>query len=107
MARVSPEDSTKLGLNLVTYISAEQKLATFLAKTRDGLSVRPWEQVAFVQLIHDGNWNPNPSAVPYFLKELGSNTSMPFASSGRRWTEEPCPSSTTRCCTSRAPGIRP
>ena len=78
VARVSPEDSTKLGLNLVTYIAAEQKLATFLAKTRDvvGPSVRPRQQVAFVQLIHDGNWNPNPSAVPYFLKELGSNTSV-------------------------------
>jgi len=76
--RVSAKDSTRLGLNLITYITAENRFAKFLSKTQDvaGPSVRPREQLAFVQLIHDGNWNPNPSAVPLFLKELASNTSV-------------------------------
>ena len=76
--RVASEDSVRLGLNVVTYVAAEQRLASYLAKTREvaGPSVRPREQLAFVQLIHGGNWNPNPSAVPFFLKELASNTSI-------------------------------
>jgi hypothetical protein len=27
-------------------------------------------------VIHDGNWNPHPSAVPFLLKEVASNTSI-------------------------------
>ncbi|MBN2448688.1 MAG: DUF4159 domain-containing protein [Phycisphaerae bacterium] len=76
--RVSAADSTRLGLNLITYVTAEQRYAKFLSETRDitGPSVRPRQQISFVQLIHDGNWNPNPSAVPFFLSELASNTSI-------------------------------
>jgi hypothetical protein len=76
--RVKAADSTRLGLNLITYVTAENRYARFLSKTRDitGPSVRPREQLVFPQLIHDGNWNPNPSAVPFFLKDLASNTSI-------------------------------
>lgn len=76
--RVDPTDSTRLGLNIITYITAEQRLAKFLAHTREvaGPSIRPRGQLTFAQLIHDGNWDPNPSAVPLFLKELASNTSI-------------------------------
>jgi hypothetical protein len=76
--RVHAEDATKLGLNAITYVTAENRYAKFLSKTRavTGPSVRPREQLVFAQLIHDGNWNPNPSAVPMFLKELASNTSI-------------------------------
>ncbi len=76
--RVEATDSTKLGMNIITYVTAEQRLAKFLAHTRQiaGPSVRPREQLTFAQLIHDGNWNPNPSALPLFLKELASNTSV-------------------------------
>ncbi|MCK4341202.1 MAG: DUF4159 domain-containing protein [Phycisphaerae bacterium] len=76
--RVHAQDSTRLGLNLITYVTAENRYARFLARTREiaGPSVRPRTQLVFPQLIHDGNWNPNPSAVPFFLKEIGSNTSV-------------------------------
>jgi len=76
--RVHAEDATRLGLNLITYVTAENRYAKYLSKTRavTGPSVRPRQQLAFAQLIHDGNWNPNPSAVPLFLKELASNTSI-------------------------------
>jgi len=78
VVRVQTEDATRLGLNLLTYVTAEHRLARFLARTRDiaGPSDRPREQLVFPQLIHDGNWNPNPSAVPFFLKEIASNTSI-------------------------------
>jgi hypothetical protein len=76
--RVQAEDATRLGLNLITYVTAENRYAKYLSNTRavTGPSVRPRQQLAFAQLIHDGNWNPNPSAVPLFLKELASNTSI-------------------------------
>lgn len=76
--RVHAEDATRLGLNLITYVTAENRYAKYLSKTRavTGPSVRPRQQLTFAQLIHDGNWNPNPSAVPLFLKELASNTSI-------------------------------
>ncbi len=76
--RVSAQDSTRMGLNIVTYVTAELRLAKFLSHTQDvaGPSVRPRQQLVFAQLIHGGNWDPNPSAVPLFLKELASNTSV-------------------------------
>jgi len=54
------------------------RLAKFLSRTQDvtGPSVRPRQQLVFAQLVHGGNWNPNPSAVPLLLKELASNTSV-------------------------------
>jgi hypothetical protein len=78
VTRLSAADSTRLGLNLLTYVTAENRYAKFLSRTREitGPSERPRTQLVFPQLIHDGNWNPNPSAVPYFLKELASNTSV-------------------------------
>jgi hypothetical protein len=76
--RVAAEDSTKLGLNIITYATAENRLAKFLAKTIDvtGPSVRPRQQLTLTQIVHDGNWDPNPSAVPLFIKDLASNTSI-------------------------------
>lgn len=78
VTRVDPKDSTQIGLNLITYATAEQRLAKFLSRTMEvaGPAIRPRQQMVFPQLIHDGNWNPNPSAVPLFLKELASNTSI-------------------------------
>ncbi len=76
--RVSPADSTKLGVNIVTYVTAEQRLAKFLAETREvaGPTVRPRQQLSIVQLMHQGNWNPNPSGLPLLLKEVAGNTSI-------------------------------
>jgi len=76
--RYAPADSNRLGINLMTYVTAELRLAEYQARTRDieGPNVRPREQLAFAQIIHDGNWDPNPSAIPYFLKELGANTTI-------------------------------
>ncbi|MHB1155350.1 MAG: DUF4159 domain-containing protein [Phycisphaerales bacterium] len=76
--RVDATDSTRLGLNIITYVTAEQRLARFLAHTTEvaGPTVRPRAQLTFVQLIHDGNWDPNPSAVPLLLKDIAANTSI-------------------------------
>ncbi|MBN1557077.1 MAG: DUF4159 domain-containing protein [Lentisphaerae bacterium] len=76
--RLHPEDSNRLGLNLLTYVAAEQRLAKFLARTREisGPNLRPREQLVLPQIVHDGNWNPNPSALPFLLKDVASRTSI-------------------------------
>jgi hypothetical protein len=76
--RMKADDSTKLGVNLMTYVSAEMRLAKFLARTQElsGPNVRPRGQLALAQIVHDGNWDPNPSALPSFLKTIASNTSV-------------------------------
>jgi hypothetical protein len=78
VSRLDAADATRLGLNLITYVTAENRYAEYLTKTRAvrGPEIRPRQQLVFAQLIHDGNWNPNPSAVPLFLKELAANTSI-------------------------------
>ncbi len=76
--QVGAKDSNRIGLNLITYITAENRFAKFLSRTQEvaGPSIRPREQLVLAQLIHEGNWDPNPSAVPLFLKELASSTSV-------------------------------
>jgi hypothetical protein len=76
--RYAPGDSNKLGINIMTYVTAELRLAEYLSRTREiqGPSVRPRQQFVLAQIIHEGNWDANPSGIPYFLKELGSNTSI-------------------------------
>jgi hypothetical protein len=78
VSRYSPTDSARLGINIVTYVTAELRLAKFLSRTLDleGPNVRPRQQLAFAQIIHDGNWDPNPSGIPFLLKEAASNTSI-------------------------------
>lgn len=78
VSRYTPVDSNRLGINLITYVTAELKLAKFLSQTRDlrGPNVRPRQQLVFAQIVHDGNWDPNPSGIPMLLKALGSNTSV-------------------------------
>lgn len=76
--RYAPKDSNRLGINILTYVMAEMRLAKFLARTRQikGPNVRPRQQLTVAQLIHDGNWDPNPSALPFLLKDLAANTEI-------------------------------
>jgi len=76
--RCSPTDSNRLGINIVTCVTAELRFAKYLASTRElrGPEQQLRQQLKIVQLVHDGNWDANPSTVPMLLKELGSNTSV-------------------------------
>lgn len=76
--RYSLADSNAIGANIMTYALSELRYAKFLTSTHEikGPSVAPRRQLVLPQLIHDGNWDPNPSAVPYLLKALAETTSM-------------------------------
>ena len=77
-SRVLPEFARQLGANLITYALANYQLGRFLStetvyyqkdeKTRD--------EFVFGQIIHQGDWDPDPQAVSNLLKYVKSNSTM-------------------------------
>ena len=77
-ARVMPSSALELGANLITYTLATYQLGRFLStekvyyqsdrKTRD--------EFVFGQVRHDGDWDPDPSAVMNLLKYVGRYSTM-------------------------------
>ena len=76
--RVMPSFALELGANMVTYALATYQLGRFLStekvyyqsdrKTRD--------EFVFGQIQHDGDWDPDPSAVMNLLKYVGRYSTM-------------------------------
>jgi len=87
VARYSLGDSNALGVNFMNYVMAEMRFAKFLQTTHEikAPNVRPRQQLTLVQLIHDGNWDPNPSGIPYLLRHLSANTSIAIKFARRRF----------------------
>ncbi len=77
---VLKEDARKLGMNIVSYILGNLLYArTFPLiqvqyKTVEGES--SGEPFVFAQLIHQGDWNPNPSAIQRLQKYLAQNSTL-------------------------------
>ncbi len=76
--RYSIQDSTAIGANIMSYVLGEMRYGQFMARTHEisGPSIAPRRQLVFAQIIHGGNWNPNPSGVPYLLRALAETTSL-------------------------------
>jgi len=76
--RVLPGDARKLGANIVTYALATYELGRFLATERvyhqKGEPTR--DQLVIAQVIHDGDWDPQPSSLASLLKHLAENTTV-------------------------------
>jgi len=76
--RVMPSYALQLGANIITYSLATYQLGRFLStekvyyqsnrKTRD--------EFVFGQVQHDGDWDPDPSAVMNLLKYVGRYSTM-------------------------------
>ncbi|MGQ9574069.1 MAG: DUF4159 domain-containing protein [Thermoguttaceae bacterium] len=76
--RVVIDQARQLGANLVTYLLGTFQLARFLstekvyyeeeAPTRDDF--------VFAQIVHGGDWNPDPSAVHNLLKHARDNSTL-------------------------------
>ncbi|MHB8902775.1 MAG: DUF4159 domain-containing protein, partial [Thermoguttaceae bacterium] len=76
--RVVIDQARQVGANLVTYLLGTFQLARFLSTTK-----RYHEQDApsrddfvFAQLKHDGDWDPDPSAVHNLLKHVRDNSTL-------------------------------
>jgi hypothetical protein len=76
--RVLPDHARQLGANLVTYALANYQLGRFLATEKvyyqSGEPTR--DEFVFAQVVHDGDWDPSPSAVMNLLKYAAEHTTM-------------------------------
>ena len=76
--RIKVADAKQIGANMTTYCLANYQLGRFLStdkvyfeedeKTRD--------ELVFGQVIHDGDWDPDPSAVMNLLKYVGKHSTV-------------------------------
>ncbi|HNX26056.1 MAG TPA: DUF4159 domain-containing protein, partial [Phycisphaerae bacterium] len=72
------DDGLKLGLNIITYVlanfqyarawSVEKRYTQTNAPRRDSLTI--------AQVVHNGDWDPTPNALPNLLKYIQANTTL-------------------------------
>ena len=76
--RIDTEDAIKLGTNMITYILANYQYAKAycVQKVYHEQNEATREQFVFGQVIHGGDWDPNPTAVPNLLKHLSANSTV-------------------------------
>ena len=78
-ARIEPHDAVRLGTNMLAYTLANQSLGRFLSITKtyheEGTAVGA-DEFVFGQLIHQGDWDPDPSAAANLLKAVNANSAI-------------------------------
>ncbi len=76
--RIKIADAKQLGANLTTYCLANYQLARFLSteKVYYQSNEKTRDELVFGQIIHEGDWDPDPSAVMNLLKYVGKNSTM-------------------------------
>ena len=76
--RIDVEDATKIGTNIITYILANYQYAKSysIQKVYHETDQPTREQFVLGQVMHGGDWDPNPTAVPNLLKHLAANSTV-------------------------------
>ncbi len=76
--RVVIEEARQVGANLVTYILGSFQLGQFLSSTKvyHEQSAPSRDDFVFAQLKHEGDWDPDPSAVHNLLKHARDNSTL-------------------------------
>lgn len=76
--RVVIGQARQVGANLVTYILGSYQLARFLSskKVYYEATAPSRDDFVFAQLIHEGDWDPDPSAVHNLLKHARDNSTL-------------------------------
>jgi len=76
--RVVIDQARQLGANLITYILGSYQLGRFLSSTKVYYEARQpaRDDFVFAQLIHEGDWDPDPSAVHNLLKYARDNSTL-------------------------------
>jgi len=76
--RVKAVPAQQFGVNLVSYVLANNELGRFLSAQKvyfqEGEPTR--EEFVFGQVIHGGDWDPHPSGNMALLKYLGAQSTM-------------------------------
>jgi hypothetical protein len=76
--RVTIDQSRQIGANYVTYLLGSYQLGRFLSSTKvyHESSAPSRDDFIFAQLIHDGDWDPDLSAVHNLLKHVRDNSTL-------------------------------
>lgn len=76
--RVVINQARQIGANLVTYILGTYQLGRFLSSTKVyyEATAPSRDDFVFAQLIHEGDWDPDPSAVHNLLKHARDNSTL-------------------------------
>jgi hypothetical protein len=76
--RVIIDQARQLGANIVTYILGSYQLGRFLSTTKvyHEATAPSRDDFVFAQLVHDGDWDPDPSAVHNLLKFARDNSTL-------------------------------
>jgi hypothetical protein len=71
-------DALHLGVNIIAYTLAEYPVGRYLAeqKVYYDAGKNAGDRFVFGQIVHGGNWEPTPKAVPELLKYVKANTTM-------------------------------
>ncbi|MEN6558925.1 MAG: DUF4159 domain-containing protein [Thermoguttaceae bacterium] len=76
--RVVIDQARQIGANLITYLLGTFQLGRFLStsKVYYEASAPTRDDLVFAQLVHDGDWDPDPSAVHNLLKFVRDHSTM-------------------------------
>jgi len=76
--RVLIDQARQIGANLITYVLGSYQLGRFLSSTKVYYeSEAPSrDDFVFAQLMHEGDWDPDPSAVHNLLKHARDNSTL-------------------------------
>jgi hypothetical protein len=76
--RVVIDQARQIGANLVTYMLGTYQLGRFLSTTKvyHESQAPSRDDFVFAQLIHEGDWDPDPSAVHNLLKHARDNSTL-------------------------------
>ena len=76
--RVVIDQARQIGANMVTYVLGSYQLGRFLSTTKVyyEASAPSRDDFVFAQLIHEGDWDPDPSAVHNLLKYARDNSTL-------------------------------
>ncbi len=76
--RVVIDQARQIGANLITYILGSYQLGRFLSTTKVYFEAEApsRDDFVFAQLIHLGDWDPDPSAVHNLLKFARDNSTL-------------------------------
>jgi len=76
--RVVIDQARQLGANMITYILGTFQLGRFLGTTKvyHEAAAPTRDDFVFAQLIHEGDWDPDPSAVHNLLKFARENSTL-------------------------------
>jgi hypothetical protein len=76
--RVVPNQARQIGANYVTYLLGNFQLARFLstAKVYHEADAPSRDDFVMAQLVHEGDWDPDPSSVHNLLKHARDHSTM-------------------------------